>query len=266
MPLFTSEDTSSELRNSSLKFLPGAPREVELQYLMPQGLAEELIKWITPTRLITYYLPKNPELVQHLAHKCKLHHRYSDVDSLSVARLRHSISVSGEHQYMLEFKSSKQELAGLGKIDRAEPEPVLISKRTYNKLRSKVAEGMIDKLRYKRSGFVFRNDGTHEPITLEIDHVLRATRSGEELKHSYFRADIEVRPDQVESIRAGRTSFSEELRQCVELATLKSKKRKEFSHRRVAKHGYTDELNELSRGLISTDLSYLDYYGKRLNE
>jgi len=230
-----------------LQMLP--PMERELQYLVPEDLGRELSADGAPVRLITHYFRRDGEFPQKLVKLLQLDALVEAPEALSRARLREIIDANGDQQYFLEFKS-KKESSWHGKLKRLEVSFPL-TRKAFLRLLPNASEGVVDKLRYSKPGFIFCDDGHRVAATFQLDHVLRAGCPERELSVPYYRGDIELLSVETALfVRRGKSTFSDVLRRCVELTALPRDVSREFSFSRLARRGLPDQLYRKAQQLL----------------
>jgi hypothetical protein len=257
-PLSRTKDVAAlEVHDTLKKHLPDASiahgrmtaQETELQYLVPSQIGDWLKHRYTPVYLKTFYFAKQPGVIKDLCTQADITLDASHAGLLTTARLRESIFSNGKNIYQLEFKGPK-ECSPLGRLSRAEVS-VEISKDLFLSLRSEARYGSLEKLRYGIPGFIFCEDGHQVPITLQLDELLKAGAPARALSSSLYRADVEVsREDLAQDIRAGRTSFAEILRSCLEVSALPKASSRRFSNTTIARNGISSESLTIYKELL----------------
>lgn len=215
-------------------------KETELQYLVPSQVGDWLKHRHTPVYLKTFYFAKQGRVIRDLCAQAGIILDASHAGLFTTARLRESIFSNGKNTYHLELKGPK-ECSPLGRLSRAEVS-VEIDEDVFSNLRSDARYGSLEKLRYGIPGFIFCEDGHQVPITLQLDELLKAGAPARALSSPLYRADVEVsREDLAQDIRAGRTSFAEILRSCLEVSALPKASSRRFSNTTIARNGISSE-------------------------
>lgn len=226
------------------------PREIELQYLVPLEIGEQLRRGRTPVQLTTHYFDNSEGIVRDIIKTLGLSRVFRDIQSLTSARLRESVVSSGASEYLLEFKGKKQQGAR-GRLERPELS-VGISEDVFQELLPDAVAGATVKLRYGVPGFVFSATGERKAVVLQLDQLIRAGKPLSWLDATHYRADIEIPREQLaDQIRTGNTTFSEILRECVEISRLPKEVAKDFSYKAIARHGVTEQARRASERLLS---------------
>jgi len=218
-------------------------REIELQYLVPHKLGDELRRGHPPVQLTTHYFPKKAEIVQGLVKALRLTDLFCDADELTSARLRECVATSGVSEYWLEFKGKKG-ASGLERLSRPEVS-VQISKRVFIKMLPNATGGTTIKSRFSVPGEVFAMTGERTQIFLQLDQVQKAGAPARFLEKPLYRADIEISHTELAiDIRSGRTTFSNLLSQCIELSSLPKEKTEGLTYTALARRGYTSKAHQ----------------------
>ena len=234
-------------RTSELREIP---REIELQYLVPLEIGEDLRRGRAPVQLTTHYFDNNQGVVREIIKTLGLSRVFRDAQSLTSARLRESVVSTGASEYLLEFKGKKEQ-DSRGRLERPEVS-VGISEDVFRELLPDATGGATVKLRYGVPGFVFSAAGERKAVVLQLDQLVRAGKTLSWLDATHYRADIEIPHGQLaDHIRAGNTTFSEVLRGCVEISRLPKDVAKDFSYKAIARYGFTEQVRSASERLLA---------------
>lgn len=225
--------------DARLPALPGrrlalSPREIEVRYFVPDGLAASLKKgdYIS---IEQHYFPE--KTVRSLIKRFDVDERIGDHDQLTSARIRRSKEKDGPSKYELEFKGQKEEVHG-ALISRCEL-GIEISKELYEDLLPEATDGALKKRRYEIAGRI-TDGGTSVKILGHLDALRRSGNSLEKLMEPFWTIDIEL-PDTslFKRLRAGNHNF-DFLPQCIETGTLDNSLRKSLRNSSIAKKGIPD--------------------------
>jgi hypothetical protein len=225
-------------------------REIELQYLVSPALGAELRRGHTPVLISTHYFQKDSATILKVLGRNGLLENIDDITRYTTARLRQKVFSSGACEYLLEYKGPK-ERSSLGRLARHESS-LTIDQELFLQLLPDASGGTVEKLRYCIPGWIFRPNSKDIPITLELDHVLKAGATPRSLPFEMYRADIEVSClSLVTDIRSGSTSFSSLCSEAIEISAIDRKKVKQLSYSHLAAEGPTASLREAYESLLA---------------
>lgn len=227
-------------------------REIEAKFFMPRAMAQKLTSGLPFTQIEQHYFKRTlvKSLVEmFLSNKGDPSNPTAlppnESGEFSIARIRSTREPGQDATYFIEFKGSKEGVAGFRISRREVSEP--ISFRQYKALREDATAGSLRKRRYAIAGTITVN-GTQIPALAQIDSLQAAGKELHKTSTTFDTVDVELQDtSHIAELRAGHHSF-EFLHCCIELSAHNEAFAKTLTTRRIAKKGlHTDAVKAIKR-------------------